>query len=62
MRVFTFGHVRQGDAVACRFLRNLAEHAAVLGDATDTGRVMVDLDDTVVETGRDTRSATGSTT
>jgi hypothetical protein len=49
LRVFTFGHVRQGDAVACRFLRNLAEHAAVLGDATDTGRVMVDLDDTVVE-------------
>ena len=49
LRVFTFGHVRQGDAVACRFLRNLTEHSTVLGAATDTGRVMVDLDDTIVE-------------
>lgn len=49
LRVFTFGHVRQGDAVACRFLRNLTEHSTVLGAAKDTGPVLVDLDDTIVE-------------
>lgn len=49
LRVFTFGHVRQGDAVASRFARNLAEQTTVLGNADDTGRVLVDLDDTVVE-------------
>jgi hypothetical protein len=47
VRVFTFGHVRQVDAVASRSLRNLAQHAAVLGAATDAERVLLDLDDTI---------------
>src|SRR4051812_21762398 len=31
LRSFTFGHVRQADAVASRFLLNLAEHTELLG-------------------------------
>jgi hypothetical protein len=49
LRTFTFGHVRQVDAVAARFLANLAEHTALLGASTDTSTVMVDVDDTIVE-------------
>ena len=52
LRAFTFGHVRQADAVASRFLINLAEHTSVLGqiDADDAAEtVMVDIDDTIVE-------------
>ncbi len=52
LRAVTFGHVRQADAVASRFLINLAEHTSVLGqvDADDaTQTVMVDIDDTIVE-------------
>ncbi len=49
LRSFTFGHVRQVDAVASRFLLKLAARTAVLGSADDTGWVMVDLDDTIVE-------------
>jgi hypothetical protein len=49
LRSFTFGHVRQADAVASRFLLNLAEHTDLLGVPTDTGPVLVDIDDTIVE-------------
>jgi hypothetical protein len=49
LRTFTFGHVRQVDAVATRFLTNLAEHTALLGASTDTSTVLVDVDDTIVE-------------
>ena len=49
LRAFTFGHVRQVDAVASRFLLGLAEHTRLLGAATDAGAVMVDIDDTIVE-------------
>ena len=49
LRSFTFGHVRQADAVASRFLINLAEHTQLLGDGEDQGTVHLDLDDTVVE-------------
>src|SRR3954469_20301233 len=49
LRSFTFGHVRQADAVASRFLISLAEHTAVLGAPADAGPVLVDLDDTIVE-------------
>jgi len=49
LRSFTFGHVRQLDAVASRFLVNLAEHTDLLGAAADAGPVLVDLDDTIVE-------------
>jgi hypothetical protein len=49
LRSFSFGHVRQVDAVASRFLLHLAEHTQLLGGIPDSGMVTVDLDDTVVE-------------
>jgi len=49
LRSFTFGHVRQADAVAWRFLVNLAEHTGLLGAAGHAGTVVVDIDDTIVE-------------
>src|SRR3954471_15674416 len=48
LRSFTFGHVRQVDAVASRFLLNLAEHTELLG-GRQSGTVLVDLDDTIIE-------------
>ena len=52
LRSFTFGHVRQLDAVASRFLTGLAAQAGqaaqVAGDGT-SGRVLVDVDDTIIE-------------
>jgi len=49
LRAFTFGHVRQLDAVASRFLTALAAQAPqVLGDGSG-GRVLVDVDDTIIE-------------
>ncbi len=48
LRSFTFGHVRQFDAVASRFLCNLAARTpAVAG--IGTGRVLLDIDDTIIE-------------
>ncbi len=49
LRAFTFGHVRQLDAVASRFLANLSEAAPVLGGGADDGWVFVDVDDTIIE-------------
>lgn len=49
LRAFTFGHVRQADAVASRFTLALAERTDLLGQAEDTGTVLVDLDDTIIE-------------
>jgi hypothetical protein len=49
LRSFRFGHVRQADAVASRFLLNLAEHTELLGRVEDAGTVFVDIDDTIVE-------------
>jgi Transposase DDE domain group 1 len=46
LRSFTFGHVRQLDGVATRFLAGLAARAPLLPGA---GPVLVDLDDTVVQ-------------
>jgi len=49
LRSFTFGHVRQLDAVASRFLTGLSAQAPqVLGDGT-RARVLVDVDDTIIE-------------
>ena len=49
LRSFSFGHVRQLDAVASRFLTNLTAQAPqVTGDGTG-GRVLVDVDDTIIE-------------
>jgi hypothetical protein len=48
LRSFTFGHVRQLDAVAARLLVNLAAHTPLL---THADRVcFVDIDDTVKQT------------
>ena len=49
LRSFSFGHVRQADAVASRFLLNLAEHTELLGRGEDAGTVLLDLDDTIIE-------------
>jgi hypothetical protein len=46
LRAFTFGHVRQLDAVAARSLAGLAARAPVLPGG---GPVLVDVDDTIVE-------------
>src|SRR5680860_1120007 len=48
LRTFTFGHVRQLDAVASRFLANLAAHTPLLPDADRV--CFVDIDDTVKAT------------
>jgi hypothetical protein len=47
LRAFTFGHIRQLDAVASRFLTGLADRTPVV-DGIDR-RAMVDIDDTIVE-------------
>jgi hypothetical protein len=59
LRAFTFGHIRQLDAVAARFLAALAGSTRLLGipdtrrTATvgepRTGYALLDVDDTVVE-------------
>jgi DDE family transposase len=49
LRSFTFGHVRQLDAVASRFTLALAKSTPLLGPASGTDRVLVDLDDTIIE-------------
>ena len=47
LRSFTFGHVRQLDAAASRFLVNLAEKTPLVSSPADTGGlVFVDVDDT----------------
>jgi len=50
LRAFTFGHVRQLDAVASRFLTGLAARTPVVAGIDDPeGYVLVDVDDTIVE-------------
>src|SRR5699024_5194818 len=50
LRKFTFGHVRQLDAIASRFLTNLATEAPLLPTgAADDDYVFVDVDDTIIE-------------
>ena len=49
LRSFTFGHVRQIDAVASLFLANLADRAPLLGHPGASDFVFVDVDDTIVE-------------
>jgi hypothetical protein len=48
LRELRFGHVRQLDAVASRILQNLASRAPLL-KVRAGGRVLVDLDDTIIE-------------
>jgi hypothetical protein len=49
LRSFTFGHVRQLDAVASRLLINLAGEAPIVPAPADGGLVFVDVDDTIIE-------------
>ncbi len=53
LRAFTFGHVRQLDAVASRFLTRLSAQAPLIAQTGGTGgtggRVLVDIDDTIIE-------------
>ena len=49
LRSFTFGHVRQLDAVASRFLTTLAERTPLVGPVGGGGFVLVDVDDTIIE-------------
>lgn len=49
LRTFTFGHVRQLDAVAARVLVNLAREAPIVPVPSDGGLVFVDVDDTIIE-------------
>jgi hypothetical protein len=50
LREFTFGHVRQLDAVASRFLTRLADQAPLLSSTPAGGHcVLVDVDDTIIE-------------
>lgn len=52
LRAYTFGHVRQLDAVASRFLTGLGSQAPLLPVAAgsgSSGMVFVDIDDTVID-------------
>ncbi|WP_459976170.1 transposase, partial [Nocardioides pyridinolyticus] len=56
LRAFTFGHVRQLDAIASRFLTALAGLTGLLGaraasgaNADGTGYALLDVDDTIIE-------------
>ena len=50
LRAFTFGHVRQLDALASRFLTGLAGRAPLLaGGDLQSGPFLVDVDDTIIE-------------
>lgn len=57
LRAFTFGHARQLDAVAERFLARLAQRAPLMGQAVE--RVMVDIDDTIIEVHGYTKQGSG---
>lgn len=48
LRTFTFGHIRQLDAIASRFLARLATHAPVLAGADQIA--YLDIDDTIKAT------------
>jgi hypothetical protein len=49
LRVFTFGHVRQLDAVASRFIAALAARSPLVAGVGDGEYVLVDVDDTIIE-------------
>src|SRR3954452_1494267 len=49
LRAFAFGHVRQLDAVASRFLTRLADRTPLVGSETAEDHVLVNVDDTIIE-------------
>jgi hypothetical protein len=62
LRAFTFGHVRQLDAVASRFLTRLAAQTPLTSSPDGSGRVMVDIDDTMIEATATPSRALGTAT
>ncbi len=60
LRAFTFGHVRQLDAVATRFLAGLAARTSLVAGIDDPdGFVLVDIDDTIIEVHGYTKQGSG---
>jgi hypothetical protein len=60
LRAFTFGHVRQLDAVASRFLTGLAVRTPLLPGPEDADEyVLVDVDDTIIEVHGYTKQGSG---
>ena len=57
LRAFRFGHVRQLDAVAARFLTGLARHAPLICSAAEV--TFVDIDDTIRSTYGYAKQGTG---
>jgi len=49
LRTFTFGHVRQLDAIASRFLISLAALSPLIVPEPDGDYVFLDVDDTIIE-------------
>jgi hypothetical protein len=49
LRAFTFGHVRQLDAIASRFLISLAALSPLIVPEPDGDYVFLDVDDTIIE-------------
>src|SRR5450830_418796 len=49
LRAFTFGHVRQLDAIASRFLISLAALCPLIIPEPDGDYVFLDVDDTIIE-------------
>jgi len=49
LRAFTFGHVRQLDAIASRFLISLAALSPLIIPEPDGDYVFLDVDDTIIE-------------
>ncbi len=49
LRAFSFGHVRQLDAVASRVLTGLAAQAPLVAEGQPDPLVLVDVDDTIIE-------------
>ena len=57
LREFTFGHVRQLDAVATRLVTGLHDRTSLL--AGIDGPVLVDIDDTIIEVHRHAKEGSG---
>lgn len=58
LRTFTFGHVRQLDSVAAGLLHQLGARTELF-DGIDSGPVMVDIDDTVIEVSGHSKQGSG---
>lgn len=57
LREYAFGHLRQLDAVVSRFFCGLAEAAPIVAEVD--GRVMIDIDDSIIEVHRHGQQGSG---